>query len=86
MLKHYFHSRAVRMRSGDVWRPAVGNARLVVHADANHLRSGDLVRVYGRWSALPRRPIRASMIFRCTIGDSGCWRLCTFITWSRSSC
>ena len=47
-VKTYFHSRAVRMRSGDVWQPAAGNARLVVHADAKQFRSGDLVRVYGR--------------------------------------
>ena len=47
-VKTYFHARAVRMRNGETWQPAAGNAQLVVHADANHLRSGDLVRVCGR--------------------------------------
>ena len=46
-IKTYFHARAVRMRSGETWQPAVGNAQLVIHADANHFRSGDKVRVYG---------------------------------------
>lgn len=47
-LKTYFRSRAVRIRDGEVWRPVAGNAQLVVHGDANHLRAGDVVRVYGR--------------------------------------
>ena len=47
-LKTYFSTRAFRIRDGETWRPAAGNAQLVVHADAGHLRSGDLVRVYGR--------------------------------------
>ena len=47
-VKTYFHARAVRMRNGETWQPAAGNAQLVIHADANHFRSGDLVRVCGR--------------------------------------
>ena len=47
-LKTYFRTRAVRIRDGEVWRPVAGNAQLVVHASANHLRAGDVVRVYGR--------------------------------------
>ena len=47
-MKTYFHAKAVRMRAGETWQPAAGNAQLVIHADANHFRSGDLVRVNGR--------------------------------------
>ena len=47
-VKTYFHSHAVRLRSEGIWQPASGNAQLVIHADANHFRSGDIVRVYGR--------------------------------------
>ena len=47
-VKTCFHARAVRMRDGESWQPALGNVQLVVHADANHLRSGDLIRVCGR--------------------------------------
>ena len=47
-VKTYFYARAIRMRSGESWQPASGNAQLVVHADANHFRSGDVVRVCGR--------------------------------------
>lgn len=47
-LKTYFSTQAVRIRDGETWRPSAGNAQLVVHADAGHLRSGDVVRVYGK--------------------------------------
>ena len=47
-LKTYFSARAVRVRNGETWQPVAGKAQLVVHADAGHLRSGDVVRVYGR--------------------------------------
>ena len=47
-VKTYFHARAIRMRAGQTWQPSAGNAQLVVHADANQFRSGDLVRVCGR--------------------------------------
>ncbi|MDB2686476.1 ComEC/Rec2 family competence protein [Mariniblastus sp.] len=46
-VKTYFYARAVRIRSKETWQPAVGNTQLVIHADANHLRSGDVVRVSG---------------------------------------
>ena len=47
-LKTYFSARAIRIRDGETWQSVAGKAQLVVHADAAHLRSGDVVRVYGR--------------------------------------
>ncbi|MFK7765763.1 MAG: ComEC/Rec2 family competence protein [Mariniblastus sp.] len=40
--------RVTRIRDGAKWRPACGISDLVIHAQTNHVRTGDQIRVFGR--------------------------------------